>query len=178
KGIPPRVAATIMRVTIHPCPAFPPALPPAADEVRVWVVHLDRPPADPAELLTALTPDERDRAERYRAGAVRQQFVIGRGLLRRALGGCLGLRPHVVPITYTAAGKPVLAANDPADPLHFNLTHTAGVVLIAVARRRVGVDVEGLREVPGMEGLVDRFFSPAERDALPGLPARRRPAPV
>src|SRR5262249_58907269 len=84
-----------MRVTIHPCPAFPPALPPAADEVRVWVVHLDRPPADPAELLTALTPDERDRAERYRAGAVRQQFVIGRGLLRRGPGA--GPRPPPPP---------------------------------------------------------------------------------
>jgi 4'-phosphopantetheinyl transferase len=164
-----------MRVTVHPCPAFPPAVPPAADEVRVWVVRLDHPPADPAELLGILTPDERDRAERYRAGAVRQQFVIGRALLRRVLSGCLGLRPHAVPITYTMAGKPVLAASS-TDPLHFNLTHTAGVALIAVGRQRVGIDVEGVREVPGMEGLVDRFFSAAEREAFRELPAGCRPA--
>src|SRR3954447_17063115 len=101
-----------MRVTLHPCPACPPVIVPAADEVRVWVVPLDRPPAPPAELVGDLTPDERDRAERYRAGSVREQFIIGRSLLRRILAGCLNTRPHAVPITYTPAGKPVLAEGE------------------------------------------------------------------
>jgi 4'-phosphopantetheinyl transferase len=161
-----------MRVVIHPCPVTYPAGPPAADEVRVWVVALDRPPCDPAELAAVLTPDERDRAGRYRAGAVRQQFLVGRGLLRRLLGGALGVPPHAVPITYTAAGKPVLAD----ESLHFNLTHTSGLALIAVAPRRVGIDVERVRLVPDADGLVERFFSPAERAAYRELTPERRPA--
>src|SRR4051794_40832877 len=108
-----------MRAVVHPCPAVPPTAPPTADEAHVWVVALDRPPCDPADLAAALTPDERDRAERYRAGSVREQFVVTRGLVRRILSGYLGTAPHAVPITYVGNGKPVLADSS----LHFNVTH-------------------------------------------------------
>src|SRR5438874_7936137 len=133
--------------------------PPAADEVRVWVVRLDAPPAAADELLTNLTADERERAARYRAEAARRQFITARGLLRRLLGECLGVAPAEVPITYTGAGKPVLAA---ASGLHFNVTHTDNLALLALARRPVGIDAERLRAVADPEGLVGRFFSAAE----------------
>jgi 4'-phosphopantetheinyl transferase len=161
-----------MRVLVHPCPSAPPPGPPAAGEVRVWVVHFDRPPWAPDALAGCLTPDERDRAARYRAGPVREQFVLARGVLRRVLGGCLGVAPHAVPISYTASGKPVLVDH----PLHFNVTHTHGLALVAVGGARVGVDVERVRAVPDAAGLVERFFSPAERDAYRALPADRRAA--
>lgn len=164
-----------MRVVILSPTAISPAGPPPAADVWVWVVALDRPPCAPAELADALTPDERDRAGRYRIGPVREQFVTSRGLLRRVLGGCLGLPAHAVPITYTEAGKPVLA--DPGCPaLFFNLTHTTGLALIAVAARRVGIDVERVRAIPDADGLVERFFSPAERTAFRALPVDRRAA--
>src|SRR5688500_7010236 len=60
-------AAMLMRVLVQSCPYHPPTVRPPADEVHVWSVDLDRLPADPAELADALTPDERDRADRYRA---------------------------------------------------------------------------------------------------------------
>jgi 4'-phosphopantetheinyl transferase len=161
-----------MRLLIRPCPSCPPAGRPAADEVHVWVADPGRPPADPAELAAALTPDERDRASRYRGARVREQFVVCRGLLRRVLGGYLGTDPRAVPITYEGAGKPVLAG----PVVHFNLSHTDGLAVIAVGPRRVGVDVERDRLVPDTAGLVDRFFSPAERSAFRELPLDRRAA--
>ena len=161
-----------MRVLVHHCPAAPAAAPPVADEAHVWVIPLDRPPADPAELRTSLTPEECDRADRYRATAVRHQFVVGRGLLRRALGSYLGLSPLDVPITYTPDGKPVLGCAS----LHFNLTHTPGLALIAVAARRIGVDAERVRTVADADGLVGRFFSPAEQVAFGALSDDHRPA--
>jgi 4'-phosphopantetheinyl transferase len=161
-----------MHVVIQPCSRTVPAGPPDADEVRVWVVPSGRLPYDPVELAACLTPDERDRADRYRGVKVREQFVACRGLLRQVLGGCLGVDPRAVPITYTGAGKPVLA--DPV--VHFNLTHTDGLALIAVGLRRLGVDVERVRAVTGVEGLVERFFSPAEREAFRRLPAADRQA--
>lgn len=160
-----------MHIHFEPSPAQLPSQPPAADEVRVWIVPLDTPPLEPADLLASLTPEERDRAERYRSLPVRHQFVTGRAMLRRILGAYLDMRPHSVPITYTAAGKPILVGEE----LHFNLTHTTGLALIAVGRNRVGIDVEGVREVPGMDGLVERFFSMAERSAFRELPERMRP---
>jgi 4'-phosphopantetheinyl transferase len=158
-----------MRVVVHSGPFAPPAGLPAADEVHLWVLDLGRPPPG---LADALTPDERDRAGRYKAGAVRDQFVAARAALRRVLGGCLGVPPHAVPIVYGPNRKPVLA-----DPVaHFNVTHTPGLGVVAVARRRVGVDAERVRPVPDAAGLVGRFFSAPEREAFARLPAEARAA--
>lgn len=158
-----------MRVVVFPSPFPPPAGPPATDEVRVWVVDLECPPPG---LADALTPDERDRAARYRSGRPRDEFTAVRGAARHVLGGCLGLPPHVVPIVYTPNGKPELAGGG----VRFNVTHTHGLGLVAVAGRRVGVDVERVRPVPDAAGLVGRFFSAAERDQFHALPEADRPA--
>lgn len=158
------------RLRIRPCPPSPAAAAPRGDEVHVWVVPLDAPPAEPADLLADLTPTECERAARYRVGKVRDQFVVGRGLLRRLLGAYLDLHPRAVPITYTDTGKPVLVG----EPLHFNLTHTDGLALIAASARRVGIDVERVRVVADADGLVSRFFSPAECVAFRALPDERR----
>src|SRR5581483_6123571 len=147
---------------------------PGPGEVRVCVIPLDRPPVDAAELIGSLTADERARAERYGVERARHQFVVGRGLLRRLLGGCLGVAPGEVPITYTGVGKPALA--EPHAALHFNVTHTDGLALIALARRPVGIDIERIRPLADPEGLVGRFFSAAEREAFLALPSELRPA--
>jgi 4'-phosphopantetheinyl transferase len=160
------------RVRVVLGPVAPHAAP-AAEEVRVMVVPLDEPPAPYGELYECLTDDERTRAARYKVETARHQFVIGRGLLRRLLGDCLGTAARAVPITYTATGKPVLAA---AAGLHFNVTHTDGLALIALARRAVGIDVERVRAVENPEGLVGRFFSPAERASFLSLAGELRPA--
>jgi 4'-phosphopantetheinyl transferase len=144
-----------------------PAAPPPAEEAFVYFAKPECLPLPLAELAALLTPDERDRAERYRAGSVREQFIASRGILRQLLGGCLGLAPHAVPITYVLNGKPVLVDA----LLHFNVSHTNGLLMIALARRRIGVDVERTRSVPDAAGLVSRFFSPAEQAAFRELPA-------
>jgi 4'-phosphopantetheinyl transferase len=161
-----------MRVLVQPCPCDPPTDPPAADEVHIWSVDLGRLPVELAELAAALTPDEQDRAGRYRAAKARDQFVACRGLLRRVLGGYTRTDPRAVPITYHQAGKPVLASA----AVEFNLTHTDGLALIAVGHRRLGIDVERLRVIPDADGLVERFFSPVELAAYRAVAADRRPA--
>ncbi len=161
-----------MRVLIHSCPLIPPSAPPAAGELHVWIVHFSHLLCDPDQFVQCLTPDERDRAGRYRIGPVRDQFVTCRGAIRRLLGGCLDVPPHAVPITYAANGKPVLVGGR----LEFNVTHTTGLALLAVGTTRVGVDVERVRDVPDRDGLVERFFSLAERKAYRDLPADRRTA--
>ena len=63
---------------------------------------------------------------------------------------------------------------DASNGIHFNVTHTDGLALIALARRPVGVDVEQLRAVSDPEGLVRRFFSAAERDSYRVCPPNYR----
>jgi 4'-phosphopantetheinyl transferase len=160
-----------VRVRVMPCPAAF-SCPPALDEALAWVVDLARPPVNPDVLFTRLSPDEQARAARYRIARAREQFVVGRGLLRGLLGTYLGAEPCAVPLTYLPSGKPVLALPDP--PLHFNITHTEGVLVLVAARRRVGVDVERRRPMPDADGLVDRYFSAAEGTTFRALPQRDR----
>jgi 4'-phosphopantetheinyl transferase len=162
-----------VRVRVAPCPAAF-ACPPAADEVLAWVVDLACPPVPPDELFARLVPEERARALRYIPTQARHQFVIGRGLLRGFLGACLGVEPAAVPLAYLPSGKPVLARA--AAPLHFNITHTDGVLVLAAGRRRVGVDVERVRLIREAAGLVERYFSAAEAAAFRALPEEARPA--
>lgn len=160
-----------VRVRVAPCPpVFDRA--PGAGEVLAWVIDLARPPVPPDELLARLTPAEQGRAARYKIAKAREQFVIGRGLLRGLLADCLRLDPRAVPLDYLPSGKPVLPPGLPAP--HFNVTHTDGVAVLVAGRSRVGVDVEHPRPLADADGLVGRYFSAAEGVAFRALPERHR----
>ncbi len=162
------------RVKVATCPATFRCDPTfSADEVFAWVVDLARPPVPTEELFQRLTAEEQVRALRYKIAKPREEFTIGRGLLRGLLGECLGVAPTTVPITCLASGKPVLCGEP---ELHFNVTHTDGVAVIALSRRRVGVDVELVRRIENLEGLVGRYFSQAEGAVFRGLPEQHRQA--
>ena len=58
--------------------------------------------------------------------------------------------------------------------LKFSASHTDGLVMCAVAAGRdVGADVEYLSETPPLE-IADRFFSPAETEAIRALDGAER----
>lgn len=168
-----RAGPECVRVRVERCPAAFHAHT-HADEVFAWVVDLGRPPVHPDDLFRRLTPDEQARALRYKIAKAREQFVIGRGLLRGLLADHLGVEPAAVPLGYLPSGKPVLAPC--ATSLHFNVTHTDGILVLAAGHRRVGVDVERLRPMPDADGLVGRYFSPAEAEAFRTLPECHRQA--
>ena len=161
-----------MRVLVGACPAALDRVP-GEHEVCAWVIDLERPPVPAEELFNRLTPEEQTRALRYKIAKAREQFSIGRGLLRGLLGECLAVAPSAVSLAYLPSGKPVLNGES---GLHFNLTHTDGIAVIAVSWRRVGVDVERVRIVENAEGLVRRYFSPAEGVAYRALPEPNRQA--
>jgi 4'-phosphopantetheinyl transferase len=119
-----------------------------------------------------LTDDERARAERFRLGRVRDQFIAARGNLRALLGRYLGVEPRAVPVLYAEGGKPHLPDGY---PLHFNVSHTDGLAVFAVGHSRVGVDVERVRAIPDADGLVTRFFTRRECAEFHALPPAERP---
>ena len=113
-----------------------------------------------------LSPDERSRAERLRRPSARAQFVATRAALRRILGGRIEVEPARVEFRIRPGGKPELAGAGAESGWRFNVSHTDGLYLIALARGfEVGIDVErGWTPGPGeLAALVGRHFSPAER---------------
>lgn len=139
----------------------------SAGEVHIWTVPLASDGAPPPP-LAALSPDERERAQGYRHELTRRQFVQSRATLRALLAGYLGASPIELHFAHSAQGKPTLSGGG----LHFNVSHTHGLALIAVTREaEVGVDVERLRPQPMHLDMATRYFTPGEAAALRALPA-------
>lgn len=118
-----------------------------------------------ASLLNA---DERARWQRFVYPADRQSFLIARALVRSVLGGLLGeADPAALQFTHNSHGKPGLPAVGGSAPLQFNLSHTDGLVVLAVSKQaRLGVDVEPVTRKVEMLALSARFFSMQEHQEL------------
>ncbi|MGH2708092.1 MAG: 4'-phosphopantetheinyl transferase family protein, partial [Actinomycetota bacterium] len=98
-----------------------------------------------------------------------------RGVLRCVLARYLAIEPQAVRMRSAAHGKPFLACGPRQLALRFNLSHSGGVALVAVARgREVGIDIESLGRVLDYERIITRFLSPDEQRMLAALPPTLR----
>jgi 4'-phosphopantetheinyl transferase len=138
-----------------------------AGELRLWSIPLDPSPQAVAALGKLLSPDEQERAARFRFDVHRRRYAVGRGALRRLLGRELGLPPEAVTFDYGPRGKPFLAARHAGSNLQFNLSNSEELALVGFLHgREVGVDVEFLKPMPDAEEIGERFFSIPEREVL------------
>jgi 4'-phosphopantetheinyl transferase len=156
-----------MSLTLSP----PSSLRLAPDEVHCWCASLNVPAEEAARLYETLTPDERTRSTRFRFERDQQRFIAGRGVLRDLLARYLQTQPGRIDFVYNAFGKPDLSPEF-GNRLAFNLSHSGGLALIAIAAASsVGVDLEYIRWQPDYADIARGFFSAAEVDALIGLPS-------
>jgi phosphopantetheinyl transferase len=111
-------------------------------DLHVWVVPLD-------------DPDKRRR---------RELAHLAEGML---LAGYLGLTPAKLEFERGPAGKPQLAGA----PLQFNLSHSDGLALVAVARRLpVGVDVQAPHPNASKPWFAKRVCTPQEYELFAADP--------
>jgi len=145
------------------------------NEAHVWMASLDQPADMVAKLSSLLSQDECQRAERFRRPADRRRFIAGRGILREIVSAYLALAPDEARFVYNKYGKPFISDDQNRGALSFNLSHSNGMALYAVARgRRVGVDIEYVREDFATLEVAERFFSKAEFEALKAAPIDQR----
>ncbi|HEV2209042.1 MAG TPA: 4'-phosphopantetheinyl transferase superfamily protein [Verrucomicrobiae bacterium] len=148
----------------------------AAPRVHVWAVALDAPEHTRALLSRSLSPDERERAGRYRFATHRNRFTVSRGTLRNILGCYLGESPEQISFAYGEHGKPGLELRQARSGIRFNLADCDDLALIAVCQgAEAGVDVERVRTIPEVGELVSRFFSRRESAAFAALPEWQKP---
>jgi 4'-phosphopantetheinyl transferase len=141
----------------------------ASGEVHTWCVSLDVPSETSAGLYATLTNDERNRSARFRFERDRQRFIVSHGVLRDLLGRYVGTEPAQIRFVSNAFGKPALSPEF-GSRLNFNLSHSAGLAIIAIAiDAEIGVDVERIRTGPGYAEIARHFFSAAEAAHLNGV---------
>lgn len=108
---------------------------------------------------------ERERWEALKNSSLRSAYACSHGLLREALGILLGKSPAAVSFVRNSFGKPGLACGS----VQFSLSHSENLLAAAFSGREdVGVDVECVREAPGLRDIAGSFFSPAEARLLEG----------
>jgi 4'-phosphopantetheinyl transferase len=127
------------------------------------------------QLASLLTPAEWDRVDRLRIPAKRIEAIVSRGVLRHILATLLKQDPANIAFTIGSHGKPHLdEIHSPR--LRFNLSHTAGWLLLGVTLdRELGVDIENIRQRSSLEDLATRFFTEREATSILALPALERP---
>ena len=145
------------------------------DEIHVWHAALDREETILGELEATLSLEEKARADRFHFVNDRNRFVVARGLLRELLGRYLHQAPAGLEFSYGQHGKPSLSGENASSGLCFNLSHSSGLVVFAIARERnLGIDVEHVRPESAGEDIAQRYFSAREVNDLRTLPPEAR----
>jgi 4'-phosphopantetheinyl transferase len=124
--------------------------------------------------LADLDRAERSRAEAFMFPADRHRYQVAHMMLRRVLARYTGTPPAQLSLGRQrcphcgAAGKPVLLPRPGADTVpSFSLAHSGDMVIVAVAGRPVGVDVE--RDAAGCVCSLAGALHPADAAWLAGL---------
>jgi len=147
-------------------------------DLHLWLLPLDAAAAAAATLAAFLSPDEHERAARFRHADDVRRYRVARGALRALLGRYLEREPGAIQFEYGAHGKPALARDFARIDLRFNLSHSRDIALIAFGvGHSIGVDLEhGDRAVDAL-ALAGRYGSTRERAMLetldPGSRSRR-----
>jgi 4'-phosphopantetheinyl transferase len=140
-----------------------------SDEIHVWHTEVSATEASKLASRSLLSEDEISRTQRFHFEKDRQNFIFCRSMLRILLASYLGNSPEELRFAYSDHGKPSLATS--SDGLEFNLSHSSGNFLAAVALdRKVGVDIECLNRDLNVLEIARRFFSAAEKRAIEVLP--------
>jgi len=146
-------------------------------EVHVWLAPeaLVDVPGVPAALRSLLPDDEIARLADFRAVTAHRLHLVARSLQRLMLSRlCPGVAPRDWRFDRPASGRPSVSPEHALE-VDFNLAHTRGLVVMAMARgATVGIDVESLERRRSLE-IARRYFSAREIAALEALPAEAQP---
>lgn len=142
------------------------------NEVHVWRASLDLPSPRAQSLQRTLAADELRHVKRLNCPRDRQRSIVARGTLRTILSRYLDMDPRQLRFHYDNHGKPSVVSTSGQETLYFNLSHSDGLALYAVARdRQIGIDLERVCPVAEAEQIAERFFSAQEKTVFRSLPA-------
>jgi 4'-phosphopantetheinyl transferase len=142
-----------------------------ADEVHIWSADLRIGSADLCACWDLLSPEEKRFALAHRFSTDSREFAVTRALLRQILAHYAGRAAAGLCFDSTSGGKPLLRG---AEGLHFSVSHSRDVGVLAIARRPVGVDVEYVQSHVVGQTVIEQFLSGPEQLRLQAMPAGAR----
>jgi len=138
----------------------------SSNEVHIWSLFFNAADGYTETLQSNLSVDESERAAKFHFEKDRRRFIIARGALRTILGYYLGKKPNAIIFNYTSFGKPMIADNQ-NNNINFNISHSDDLALYAITlNRKIGIDVERIKNDIHVLQIANKFFSPKEIAAL------------
>jgi 4'-phosphopantetheinyl transferase len=112
--------------------------------------------------LSTISRNELARYQRFQKSEAKLHFLVGRALVRAALSHYSETSPREWRFTANEHGRP--SVDGPVNqPLHFSLSHTPGLVVVAISRTpEIGVDVETIDRQVDLSGVAEMVFTEAE----------------
>jgi len=150
--------------------------------IDVWLTYYDEIADDRqiASLRLLLNAEEVDQERRFYFADDRKRYLVTRAMVRTLLSRYAPVEPGSWVFSKNAYGRPeiagsILDAQPQARDLSFNISHTRGLIALAVTRgRELGVDVENVTTRSISLDVADRFFSATEADELSRVPPPRQ----
>lgn len=130
-------------------------------EVHLWLFRQTTPLPSGWNPSHHLSKPEVDRSARFKFSVDQERYWVRHSVLRNFLVRYGALTANDLQPLPLANGKP-----GPIGGIHFNLSDSDHLAVIAVSSHPVGVDIERARALADLEPIVDRFFAPAEAEAL------------
>lgn len=135
-------------------------------DVDLWLTFHDEidDPVLLADLRQLMTHEERLQEDRFRFADDRKRFRITRALVRTTLSSYAAVAPEDWVFVTNHHGCPRVAPlHREAAGISFNLSHTRGLIALAVTRHAaIGVDVEHVTTRTVSLGIARRFFAANE----------------
>gem|GEM_PF-7062214 len=126
-------------------------------------------------LWCCLSAQEQQRALRKKIPTKQFEYILGQAALRCVLAQALSIPADKVRYRRGHKGKPALDPLHQAQDLCFNITHSGGLLLLALsAGGEVGVDIEAINTHTSMDLVSRRAFSQDEIQKLQGLPEHEK----
>ena len=115
-------------------------------------------------LMSALSREERARHAGFVFAENGAEFLLAHAMKRIVIGRYTGVPPRDLAFVADQNGKPGLAAQFGMGRIGFSLSHSGGVVVVAIAATtRVGVDVESTRRTVSAQSIIAAL---SEREAV------------
>ncbi len=138
-------------------------------QVHLWFAFPDE--IQSPELLEQyqrlLSEEENARRKRFRFERHGHRFAVTRALVRTTLSLYADVEPETWRFATNPYGKPEIEEAMNPQGIRFNLSHTRGLIVIAlVLKHEIGVDVENPERRSDISRIANRFFSKPEAEDL------------
>lgn len=135
--------------------------------IDVWSIAINPLQPVPEACMAIISADEVTRADRFYLQKDRNRFMFSRWALRTILAKYLHLQPAEIEFEAGKNKKPHIK-NSGVAALHYNMSHSAGNILLAISDAVLGADIEFINPDFGYSEVLADNFSPAEVNYING----------